>query len=53
MSMDDDAPLRTYLREVAAIPPLKDGEEADLLRHMRSQDEQVVLATKRLIEVNL
>ncbi|HEY4950445.1 MAG TPA: sigma factor [Candidatus Acidoferrales bacterium] len=51
--MDDDAPVRVYLREVLAIAPLKEGEEADLLQHVRSQDEQAELATKRLIEVNL
>jgi DNA-directed RNA polymerase sigma subunit (sigma70/sigma32) len=51
--MDDDAPVRMYLREVLGIPPLKEGEEADLLRDVRSQDEQAELATKRLIEVNL
>ena len=53
MNLDDDDPVRVYLREVLAIPPLKEGEEADLLQHVRGHDDQAGLATKRLIEVNL
>jgi len=46
-------PLRFYLLEVATIQPLKEGEEAELLRHVWNQDEQQESASKRLIEANL
>jgi len=46
-------PLRFYLLEVATIQPLTEGEEADLLQQVWSQDEQQESASKRLIEANL
>jgi RNA polymerase primary sigma factor len=42
-----------YLRELSKVPPLKEGEEGDLLQHIRNQDDPAELATKRLIETNL
>jgi RNA polymerase primary sigma factor len=51
--MDDDAPVRMYLRELSKVPPLEEGEQADLLQHIRNQDDPGELATKRLIEANL
>ena len=52
-SLDNNDPVRVYLREVSKVPPLEEGEEADLLQHIRNQDDHAELATKRLIEVNL
>jgi len=48
-----DDPLKLYLRELATIQPLTRDEEADLLQHVRTQDDQAELATKRLIEASL
>jgi RNA polymerase primary sigma factor len=53
MSIDDDAPVRMYLREVSKVPPLEEGEESDLLQHIQAQGDPGELATKRLIETNL
>jgi RNA polymerase primary sigma factor len=52
-SLDNNDPVRIYLREVGKVPPLEEGEEADLFQHIRNQDDPAELATKRLIEVNL
>jgi RNA polymerase primary sigma factor len=48
-----DDPLKVYLHEVGTIQPLTRDEETDLLQHVRTQDEQAELASKRLIEANL
>ena len=37
-SLDNDDPLKFYLRELDTIQPLTKGAEDDLLRHVRSQD---------------
>ena len=52
-SLDNNDPVRMYLRELSKVPPLKEGEEGDLLQHIRNQDDPAELATKRLIETNL
>ena len=51
--MDDDAPVRRYLRELSTVPLLEEAEQADLLQHIRKQDDPGELAAKRLIEANL
>jgi RNA polymerase primary sigma factor len=50
---NDNDPVRIYLREMSKVLPLKEGEEADLLRRVRNQDDPAELATKRLLETNL
>jgi RNA polymerase primary sigma factor len=52
-SLEDNDPVRVYRRELSKVPPLEDGEEADLLQQIRNQDDPAELATKRLIETNL
>jgi RNA polymerase primary sigma factor len=52
-NLDNNDPVRIYLRELSKVVPLEEGEEADLLRRIRNQDEPAELATKRLIETNL
>jgi RNA polymerase primary sigma factor len=52
-SLENNDPVRIYLRELSKVPPLKDGEEADLLQQIQNQDDPAELATKRLIETNL
>jgi len=53
MSLDENDPLKFYLRELKTIKPLTKDEEIDLLQHVRTQDEQAKSAGKRLIEANL
>ena len=50
---NDNDPVRIYLREMSKVLPLKEGEEADLLRQTQNQHDPAELATKRLIETNL
>ena len=52
-SLDNNDPVKIYLRELGKVPPLNEGEEADLLQQIRNQDDPAELATKRLIEANL
>jgi DNA-directed RNA polymerase sigma subunit (sigma70/sigma32) len=52
-SLENDGPLKMYLRELDTIQPLTKDEESDLLRHVRSQDAQAESACRRLIEANL
>jgi RNA polymerase primary sigma factor len=51
--MSDDDPLKFYLRELATVQPLTSGERADLLKQIRSGNNQAEQAEKRLIEANL
>jgi RNA polymerase primary sigma factor len=51
--LENNDPVRIYLRELSKVPPLKDGEAADLLQQIRNQDDPAEPATKRLIETNL
>ncbi len=53
MTLDENDPLRFYLRELDTVRPLTKDEETDLLEHVRAQDEQAESAAKRLIEANL
>jgi DNA-directed RNA polymerase sigma subunit (sigma70/sigma32) len=53
-TLDDNDPVKFYLREVANIPPLTDDEERKLWQQARNQDqEQAELAKTRLIESKL
>ena len=52
-SLDNNDPVRVYLREVSKVPPLEEGEEAELLQHIQNLEDPGELATKRLIEANL
>jgi RNA polymerase primary sigma factor len=52
-NLRENDPLKVYLSEVARVPPLKDGEENELLQHVRNQDDQAELAMKRLVEATL
>jgi RNA polymerase primary sigma factor len=52
-NLDNDDPLKFYLRELATIRPLTKDQETNLLQHVRTQDEQAESAAKRLIEANL
>jgi RNA polymerase primary sigma factor len=49
----DDDPVRVYLREVDAVPPLTKDEETELLRHVLTNDRQAAPAGRRLLEANL
>ena len=51
--MQDDDPLKAYLRELANVPPLTKQEEAKLCRQLGDQDEQAELAARRLVESKL
>jgi DNA-directed RNA polymerase sigma subunit (sigma70/sigma32) len=51
--LSDDDPLKFYLRELAAVQPVTSNEGTELLKQMRSDNEQAQLAEKRLIEANL
>ncbi len=53
MSLDANDPLKFYLHELGTIRPLTRDEEADLLQHVRTQDELAESAATRLIEANL
>ncbi len=53
MDFDANDPLKFYLHELGTIQPLTRDEETDLLRHVRTQDELVESAARRLIEANL
>jgi len=48
--LDNNAPLKMYLHELATIPPLTNDEEASLLHHVRTQDDQAKSAGARLVE---
>jgi DNA-directed RNA polymerase sigma subunit (sigma70/sigma32) len=52
-ALDNDDSLRFYLSELATIRPLTRDEETELLRHVRTQDEQAESAARRMIEANL
>ena len=52
-SLDNNDPLKVYLREIGTIQPLAKDEETDLLQQWRSQDEQAESAGRRLIEAKL
>ncbi len=49
----DDDPLRAYLREVGAVPPLTKDQELELSRHVLANDQQAESAGKTLVEANL
>ena len=49
----DDDPLKFYLRELATVQPLTSRERADLLKQIRSGNNQPEQARKRLIEADL
>jgi len=51
--LSDDDPLKFYLRELAMVQPLTSRERADLLKQIRSGNNQAEQAEKRLIEANL
>jgi len=51
--LDNNAPLKMYLHELSTIPPLTNGEEASLLQHVRTQDDQAKSAGTRLVEAYL
>ena len=51
--LSDDDPLKFYLRELAKVQPLTSRERADLLKQIRSGNNQAEQAAKRLIEANL
>jgi RNA polymerase primary sigma factor len=51
--LSDDDPLKFYLRELATVQPLTSGERANLLKQIRSGNNQAEQAEKRLIEANL
>lgn len=50
MIVPNDEPLKFYLREAAAVPPLSQDEQADLLKQFRIHRDQAEIASKRLIE---
>ncbi|MGA7916558.1 MAG: sigma factor [Candidatus Acidiferrales bacterium] len=52
-NLRDSDPVSVYLREVRGVPPLKEGEEADLFQRVRNQDDPAEYALKRLVETNL
>jgi RNA polymerase primary sigma factor len=53
-SLQDDDPVKVYLREVANVPPLTKDEESKLWQQAKNQDEeQAELAKRRLIESKL
>ncbi len=52
VSLDDD-PVRIYLREVCAVPPLTPAEEDDCSRHILARDSEAEYAGKRLAEAHL
>src|SRR5580658_67677 len=51
--LSDDAPLKFYLRELATVQGLNSHERADLLKQIRSGNNQAEQVKKRLIEANL
>ena len=51
--LSDDDPLKFYLPELATVQPLTSRERADLLKQIRSGNNQAEQARKRLIEANL
>ena len=51
--MDDNDPLKVYVRELDTIQPLTEGEERDLLQQMWGQGAQAEAAERRLIETKL
>jgi RNA polymerase primary sigma factor len=51
--LSDDDPLKFYLSELATVQPLTSRERADLLKQIRSGNNQSGQAEKRLIEANL
>ena len=53
MNLQNDDPLKVYLRELANIQPLTKNEESKLCRQLGDQDEQAELAARRLIESKL
>ena len=48
-----DDPVQVYLREVAAVTPLTQEQEADCERHVRAGDLEAGRAGKDLVEANL
>ncbi len=53
MTGSADDPLTWYLREISSVKPLAEAEEADLLQHVRTRDDQASSAERRLIEAKL
>ena len=53
MNLDNNDPLKVYLRELGSVQPLTKDEETDLLQQWRRQDEQAESAGKRLIKAKL
>jgi len=51
--LDDNDPLKWYLRELATVQPLSTDQGAELLQQMRTHPERAEYAAKRLIEANL
>jgi len=46
-------PVRIYLREVTAVPPLSPEDEAACVRHVRAGDDEAERAASILIEAHL
>lgn len=51
--LSDNDPLKAYLSELAAIPPLNSDEFTVLVKQIRNGNEGAAHAEKRLIEANL
>ena len=51
--LSEDDPLKFYLRELATVQPLTSDQGTELLKQMRSGNNQAEQAEKRLIEANL
>jgi RNA polymerase primary sigma factor len=51
--LSEDDPLKFYLRELATVQPLTSDQGTELLKQMRSGNNQAEHAEKRLIEANL
>ena len=51
--MDEDDPLRFYLREMGKVPPLHPSEEVECIKHLRVGDEMAEASAVRLVETHL
>ena len=53
MDLDDDDPVKMYLREVANVQPLTKEEETHLFQELRKSSELGKVAERRLLESKL
>ncbi len=53
MDLDDNDPVKMYLREVASVQPLTKEEETHLFQELRKSGELREVAERRLLESKL